>query len=133
MWPCLWVWPSAAREGEQRAEAKLVRGELVRLELELEMVRWEVVINISIEGRLARILKARLLSGELKRGKSFRRKARKARRAQEDKEDREAVTKSGEPVRHESCHMTNNIFPRYFQISQAIFDCINYFGFHQTR
>ena len=116
-----------AREEERRAEAKMVRGEVERLD------RWQVVINISIEGRLARLLKARLLSGELKRGKSFRRKARKARRAQEDKEDREAVTKSGEPVRHESCHMTNNIFPRYFQISQAIFDCINYFGFHQTR
>ena len=102
MWPCLWVWPSAAREGEQRAEAKLVRGELVRLELELvRLVRWEVVINISIEGRLARLLKARLLSGELKRGKSFRRKARKARRDQEDKDDKEAVTKSGEPVRHD--------------------------------
>ena len=94
MWPCLWVWPSAAREGERRAEAKLVRGEL-----ELgRLVRWQVVFNISIEGRLARILKARLLSGELKRGKSFRRKARKD---QEDKDDKEAVTKSGEPVRHD--------------------------------
>ena len=73
----------------------MVRGELVRLELG-RLVRWEVVINISIEGRLDRLLKARLPSGELKRGKSFRRKARKARRDQE-----EAVTKSGEPVRHD--------------------------------
>lgn len=60
----------------------MVRGELVRLELELELVR------------LGRLLKARLLSGELKRGKSFRRKARRGRRAQEDKDDKEAVTKS---------------------------------------
>ena len=77
-----------------------MRGELVRLEL-VRLGRWQVVINISIEGRLARLLKARLPSGELKRGKSFRRKARKARRAQEDKDDKEAVTKSGEPVRHD--------------------------------
>ena len=93
MWPCLWVWPSAAREGERRAEAKLVRGEL-----ELgRLVRWQVVFNISIEGRLARILKARLLSGELKRGKSFRRKARRGHWLQ-DQEDKEAVNMSGEPI-----------------------------------
>ena len=71
-----------------------MRGELGRLELELvRLVRWEVVINISIEGRLDRLLKARLPSGELKRGKSFRRKARR------DQEDKEAVNMSGDSLR----------------------------------
>ena len=73
----------------RRAEAKMVKGELGRL-----LVRWQVVINISIEGRLTRLLKARLLSGELKRGKSLRRKARSG------QEDKGAVNMSGEPVRH---------------------------------
>ena len=67
----------------------MVKGELGRL-----LVRWQVVINISIEGRLTRLLKARLLSGELKRGKSLRRKARSG------QEDKGAVNMSGEPVRH---------------------------------
>ena len=76
-----------AREEERRAEAKMVRGEVERLD------RWQVVINISIEGRLARLLKARLPSGELKRGKSFRRKARRG------QEDKEAVNMSGDSLR----------------------------------
>jgi len=56
-----------AREEERRAEAKMVRGEVERMD---------------------RLLKARLPSGELKRGKSFRRKARR------DQEDKEAVNMS---------------------------------------
>jgi len=61
---CLWVWPSsAAREEVKRAGTKILRGEL---------------------GRLVR-LASRLLNGELKREKTFRRKAR-SQQGQEDKE-----------------------------------------------
>ena len=78
-----------AREEVKRGEVKILRGEQGRLVRWLELLFCQVVVvNISFEDRLV----ARLLSGELKRGKTFRKRARRG------QEGKGTVNMSGELV-----------------------------------
>ena len=78
-----------AREEVKRGEAKILKGEPGRLVRWLELLFCQVVfVNISFEDRLV----ARLLSGELKRGKTFRKRARRG------QEGKGTVNMSGELV-----------------------------------
>ena len=82
-----------AREEVRRGEAKMLRGELGRLVRWLELLCQVVVGNISFEDRLV----ARLLNGELKRGKTFRRKARRG------QEGKGTVSMLGELIGYDHC------------------------------